>query len=145
VCYTAAFSIVILALGLLILSEAIFTGVRMNEEMMSNKMNLIALGAAVVLAVLTMTWTPAYGFNMSRIDNLSGDLGAGGNPDKDGSTAKSNSPGMNWGDTDPIEYSTTDNVDPNSSANVPEPATLLLLGFGLAGGAITRRLSKRST
>ncbi len=122
----------------------------MKNEQVINRFQLVFLAVTVILLFLCLTWSPAYGYSLARIDNITirsdDSLGSQGT----GLSLAASAPGLGmpadrpvWSAEQPFAYSTYDEV-PNACPPpaVPEPATLMLLGIGLASVSIYRKMRK---
>ena len=125
----------------------------MKNEQIVNRFQLVFLAVTIILLFLCLTWSPAYGYSLARIDNITvktietdNSLGSQGT----GLSLAASAPGLGmpadrpvWSAEQPFAYNTYDEV-PNDCPppSVPEPATLMLLGIGLAGVSICRKMRK---
>lgn len=119
-----------------------------NNECAPSRLNLFVMSAAIIMLFLAVTWTPVYGFNMSRVDNLTtGGEGSDESGDYSQLPAKSASSGGSGDgylifENELPDDGNVDQYNTNCPPPIPEPATLLLIGFGLAGGAVMRRFKR---
>lgn len=124
----------------------------MKDMISESRFGPLTFSVLVIVLFLCLTWTPAFGYNFSRIDNVAGDI----NGSNDGTThttkgsdlvlTTGNGPnqpaaGPSPGDDNTFIWSETnyDNAAP-ACPPIPEPTTLMLIGLGLAGGSLYRRL-----
>lgn len=119
----------------------------MRDEPVVDRFQKVLLATTIIILFLCLTWTSAYGYGFSTIDKIASQTTepSGG----DGTVGKSSmyshgEYGDRWLWSD--DYSIADNTDSgvpsNTPPETPEPATLILIGMGLAGAAIYSRLGK---
>lgn len=117
------------------------------------RLQLATFCSTIVILVLCVTWSPAYGYSASRIDNITAatDNSLGNAEIEPVLTTGLNNTGANgalaarpsWTESEyPETYGTFDEVPAGCPPPVPEPATLILLGMGMVGAAAYRKVRK---
>ncbi|MBU1317579.1 MAG: PEP-CTERM sorting domain-containing protein [candidate division Zixibacteria bacterium] len=125
----------------------------MKDKLSTSNLGPLTVSALVIVLLLCLTWTPVYGFNFSRIDNVAG--GTGGSDNGNGTGTKGSDlvlttgTGINQPATGPSpgtgnsflwgNEAAYDNAAP-ACPPIPEPTTLILIGLGLAGGSLYRKI-----
>lgn len=120
----------------------------MSNERIVNRVNLVVLVTTIIVLFLCLTWSPAYGYSLARIDNIAIETdnscgSQGTSPSLTASSSGMTQPAdrRDWTEGQSSDYRTHDDVpDACPPPEVPEPGTLMLLGLGLAGASIYKRI-----
>jgi hypothetical protein len=121
----------------------------MRNEPIANRFQWYTLIVTIVALFLCLTWTPAHGYCIARIDNATsqtGDLSGGEGSDLN-LVASMSSSGVSssqpdWLTNRPSAYDTYDETPSSYPPSVPEPGTMMLISIGLLGAAVYRRIRK---
>ncbi len=121
----------------------------MRDEPVVDRFPRIFLATTIIILFLCLTWTSAYGYGFSTVDKIASQTTDPSGGDGSGTVGKSSMYSYGeygdrwlWSADAPIADNTDSGVPSNTPPQTPEPATLMLIGMGLAGAAIYRRLGK---
>lgn len=120
----------------------------MRFERTENRLpKLVLLSVSVIVLFLCMTWAPVYGYNVARVGNLTGNGSNTGGATGDAPALTSEFGQGFYSDTPASPDNPHLVYDQRGGANdaqcpepVPEPTTLVLMGLGIAGGALYRKV-----
>jgi len=121
----------------------------MRDDPAVDRFQLVFLSVTIVVLFLCLTWSTAYGYSFSRIDNIASQTNAPQGSEGNSSALKSSmtsyssySDRFSWNDDESFARDTDDGVPASCPPPTPEPATLVLIGMGLAGAAVYTRLRR---
>jgi hypothetical protein len=125
----------------------------MRNDYHSGRLQLVLLAITLILLFVSLTWTPAYGYGIARIDNIASQTDDPSDGGTDGAALRTGASGTgvthdryNWSDTKLLVYDLGDYAEPDNPPDnppeTPEPATVVLVGLGLAW-TVAYRKAKR--